>query len=202
MIDVNQRRQLITDCMQGIKDVMQQQGVTRASLEDIKPLLNALAEHTELWMTPEFPEPVSPEFTTFYLIHKDPETGYALYLNIMSPGEVTPIHNHTTWACIAAIKGIETNYLYKRMDDGSRKNVAQLEQSGVMSVGPGTGIAMLPDDIHAVKNVGDSVVWHLHLYGCDVKELTHRIMFDLEDNSYDYMPLITVDHWRELGNKK
>src|SRR5699024_5075757 len=132
------------------------QGVNRASLEDIKPLLNSLAAQTELWITPEFPEPVLPELTAFYLIHKDLETGHAFYLNIMSPGEATPIHNHTTWACIAAVEGIETNYLYKRIDDGSREQFAQLTQSGVMSVGPGTGIAMLPDDIHSVGNIGNS----------------------------------------------
>src|SRR3546814_14322505 len=97
-------------------------------------------------MTPEFPEPVMTELTAFYLLHKDPETGYALYLNIMRPGEETPIHNHTTWACIAAVEGVETNYLYKRMDGGSREGFAKLAPSGVMSVGPEKEIGILTSE--------------------------------------------------------
>src|SRR3546814_9206935 len=105
----------------------------------------------------------------------------------MRPGEETPIHNHTTWSCIAAVEGVETNYLYKRMDGGSREGFAQLAPSGVMSVGPEKEIGILPDDIHAVGNIGESVVRHLHLYGRDVQELTHRMMFDLEQSTYEYI---------------
>src|SRR3546814_20663103 len=101
-------------------------------------------------MTPEFPEPVMTELTAFYLLHKDPETGYALYLNIMRLGEETPIHNHTTWACIAAVEGVETNYLYKRMDGGSREGFAKLAISGVMSVGVEKAIGIFTDDMNAV----------------------------------------------------
>src|SRR3546814_10906926 len=83
MVDFSQRRQVITESMDSIKQVLREQGVTRASLDVVKPLLGSLASRKELWMTPEFPEPVMPELTAFYLLHKDPETGYALYLNIM-----------------------------------------------------------------------------------------------------------------------
>lgn len=196
----SQRSALIADSMGKVAKLLESGGVTRASLEAVKPLLDGLARQKALWITPEFPEPELPELTTFYLLHQDPATGYSLYLNIMRPGEQTPVHNHTTWACIAAVEGIETNYLYRRVDSGDQAGMARLEPSGIREVGPGNSIGILPDDIHAVSNTGTDIVRHLHLYGRDVKDLTRRLMFDLEQHTYQTMPLIQVDEPRALEN--
>ncbi|WP_322998655.1 hypothetical protein [Castellaniella sp.] len=196
-----QRAELIAQSVGEVRKILETGGVSRASLDMVKPLLEDLARRKELWMTAEFPAPELPELTAFYLLHQDSMTGCSLYLNIMRPGEQTPVHNHTTWACIASVEGIETNYLYRRMDSGDEAGKARLELSGVVEVGPGNGIGILPDDIHAVGNIGTDVVRHLHLYGQDVKELTHRLMFDLERHTYQTMPLIQVDERHELENR-
>jgi predicted metal-dependent enzyme (double-stranded beta helix superfamily) len=188
----------VADSIERIKKIIDEDGVSRDSLGRVQGELAALAEKSEFWFVPEFLEPRSPALTTFYLIHKDPASGIALYLNIMSPGEKTPIHNHTTWACIASVDGIETNYLFKRVDDASVPGYAEVIETGERQVAPGAGIGILPNDIHAVSNLGDTVVRHLHLYGRDVELLTERLMFDLEKKSCTRMPLITVDDWLDL----
>lgn len=177
-----------------IRSIIARDGVTRAALNLAKVELDALASERHLWAEERYPAPELPNLTSFYLIHKDAASGISLYINVMLPGESTVIHNHTTWACIAAVEGEETNYLYERTDDGSQPGKAQVAAKGVWPVVPGNPIGILPDDIHSVANHAKQPVRHLHLYGCDVKDLRARLMFDIASGTYSEMPIILVDN--------
>lgn len=197
MNNVESRTLSVGDSITKIREIINDSGANRRSLECVQHELVGLATESTFWLTSEFPVATPPELTTFYLIHHDAESGIALYLNVMSPGERTPIHNHTTWACIASVEGVETNYLYKRIDDGKQPGYAKVIENGVRQVGLGKSIGILPNDIHAVMNEGATVVRHLHLYGRAVEELQERLMFDPENNSCTRMPLISVDDWQK-----
>jgi predicted metal-dependent enzyme (double-stranded beta helix superfamily) len=197
MNNADSRTLSVDDCINKVKNIISDSVLSRRSLERIQFELVSLAAESAFWLTSEFPVATPPELTTFYLIHQDVESGIALYLNVMSPGERTPIHNHTTWACIASVEGIETNYLYQRIDDGTQPGFAKVIECGVIEVGPEKSIGIFPDDIHAVMNTGSTVVRHLHLYGRPVEELQERLMFDPKNNSCSRMPLITVDDWQK-----
>lgn len=159
------------------------QGVDRESLNQVMLALVELASHKEWWCLDKYEEPSDDNLQNRYLIHKEPDDGYALYLNVMKPGKKIVAHDHTTWACIAGVVGTETNFIYERLDDGSVPGKATLKQSDTILVGPGSGVALLGDDIHAVK-IEDSVIRHLHFYGRPLEVLNERKAFNLEDNSY------------------
>lgn len=177
-----------------IKEITGSNGINRASLNLAKLELDSLARREDLWTEARYPAPTLPELTSFYLVHKDEETGISLYINVMLTGESTVIHNHTTWACIASIEGEETNHLFERTDDGSQPGKATVVRKGIWKVVPGNPIGILPDDIHSVANTGETAVRHLHLYGCDVKNLRSRLMFDIEAGTCTEMPIIVVDN--------
>lgn len=175
--------------VESIKNIIGDRVLTQAILDDVLHELVSLAQQTELWGADEFADPQPDELQARYMIHEDDNQTYGLYLNVMRPGKKIVPHNHTTWACIAAVEGVEKNFVYERLDDGTVPGVGQLKQTDVLDIGPGTGIALMPDDIHAVQILGDAPIRHLHMYGNSLETLTERIGFDLETGRCERMAI-------------
>ncbi len=164
-----------------IKAIEASQGVTRAALEAIKAEMLALAAQEQLFPSAEFPPPPAGEKgARRYLMQEDADGRFALYLNALNPGNRTKPHDHTTWACVTAVDGQELNKVYERLDDGSVPGRCEIRETGDVMVEPGTGIALMPADIHSIHTTGDRPTRHLHMYGLALERLDGRMAFDAE----------------------
>ncbi len=179
----------ITQHIQNIKKIAQNGPLDRTKLAAIEQEVQQLAAHPSWWSEDRYAAPEAGELQARYLIAEDDDKSYALYLNVMRPGKKIVPHDHTTWACIAAVEGTEFNYLYERTDDGSQAGIGTLKQTGMREIGPGQSIALMPDDIHAVLIQGDQPIRHLHMYGRALETLDKRIGFDLEQGTCSIMPI-------------
>jgi predicted metal-dependent enzyme (double-stranded beta helix superfamily) len=179
----------ISIAVENIKRITGEAPLGRDRLEQALKLVMELAARRDWWSADRYAPPTAEEQQARYLITQDDDQTHALYLNVMRPGKKIPPHNHTTWACIAAVEGVENNYLYERLDDGSEPGVGRLGEPKEVIVAPGGGIALMPDDIHAVAIGGDSIIRHLHMYGRALETLEQRLVFDREAGTCSVMKI-------------
>lgn len=182
-----QRSKLANELVESTRQLERDGEINRSNLETIRGRLLELASQTELWSEEDYPPPAGDELQNRYFIAGEEGGGITLYLNVVKSGKKVPPHDHTTWACIAAIEGVEHNLFYSRTDDGSVPGKATLKQEKVIAVGPGNGVAMMPDDIHTFEVRGEQTIRHLHFYGRPLETLSERKAFDTENGTYKIM---------------
>lgn len=170
------RDQAVETLLADVQTILNDQSLNHGLLTEIREKLISLASQFSLWSENDFPQSTGDTLHARYLVAQAGDL--TLYLNVMKPGNRTPPHNHTTWACIAAVSGDEQNYLYERIDDGSVTGKAELRQTAHITVSPGSGVTLMPEDIHHVEIVGDQAIRHLHLYGRPLESLDERLSFD------------------------
>lgn len=160
--------------------------VTRDTLKAIRKVLIELAGETELFPVEEFAPPGDSD--RLYRLSEDPDHRFALYAVSARRRKATPPHNHTTWAVVVGIRGEERNRFYRRVDDGATPGRGAVEEIDGAVVAPGTGVTLLPDDIHSIHIDGAEPGLFLHMYGRGLEQLSERVYFDRETGDCKVYP--------------
>jgi predicted metal-dependent enzyme (double-stranded beta helix superfamily) len=180
------REGAVAACLDDVRAILAEAGLSRPVLERVKARLVALAARRDLFSFAEFP--LRHERSTMHVLAEDGADGLALYAVAAQGESATPPHDHTTWAVVVGVEGEELNKLWRRIDDGAAPGKAELEQIEETLVAPGTGVALMPEDIHSIHRASDAPLLHFHLYGRSIERLPERKQFDLARGTYEVYP--------------
>lgn len=176
-----ERRSAIEAAVADIRDIERREGVTRASLQNIKARLLKLAARTDLFDPKDYPppEPGQKLRSCLYRLSEDADHRFALYANASLGSYGTPAHNHTTWAVIVGVTGAELNKFYDRADGG-------VKVKGSDVVRQGTGVAFLPEDLHSIHI--EAPLLNFHMYGLALEQLHKREFYKEKERRWDVFP--------------
>jgi len=176
-----ERRKEIAAAVADIRAIEKREGVTRASLENIKARLIKLAARTDLFDPKDYPPPAAGQKlrSCLYRLSEDADHRFALYANASIGGYGTPAHNHTTWAVIVGVTGEELNKFYDRAGGG-------VKEKGRDVVRQGTGVAFMPEDLHSIHI--DAPLLNFHMYGLALEQLGKREFYKEKEGRWEVFP--------------
>ncbi|AWB34383.1 cysteine dioxygenase family protein [Orrella marina] len=147
--------------------------------EKIRKLLENLAIQSDLFPEEDF-KPRPGASGGLYELYVAPDRSLSLYASAGASGKYQPPHDHTTWAVIAGIRGIERNQFFECLERDDATSSGTIRFVRDAEVGPGQSVTLAADEFHtiAVDEGGDAL--HLHLYGNALDTLVGRIGFESE----------------------
>ena len=115
-----------------------------------------------------------------YLLHRG-ESGLSVTAVVWGPGDHASPHDHHTWGMIGVMDNALTETRFRRLDDRSQDDHAQLEKDRTALVKPGEVSLLIPevDEIHQMDNFTDRPTVEIHVYGKDLRGL-NRCRYNLE----------------------
>ena len=159
-------------------DAIEAQGVDRESLDQIVSRLAHLASRADVFNFERFPVPSDPgKEVTVYPLHARPDGRHPLYALAQRVVPGAPMraahmpHMHPTWAAAACAAGATCDRFYRRVS--AREDT--LEAGRELCLGPGEGMAMMPQDIHSVRAGPGADSLYLLMYG---RSFDRAVIFD------------------------
>jgi predicted metal-dependent enzyme (double-stranded beta helix superfamily) len=113
-----------------------------------------------------------------YMLHRAPLFNVSSV--VWGPGDNAKAHNHDTWGLVGVIENEIQETRFRRKDDGTKADHADLEVTGVVSNKAGMVSCLVApaDDIHEMNNVTDRNTVEIHVYGKDLTGMP-RLRFDI-----------------------
>jgi predicted metal-dependent enzyme (double-stranded beta helix superfamily) len=154
----------ISSLVAALKTITAEESDPAAIVARVKPLAAKLAADTS-WVQQSFYECDEAQGMGINILHEEEDATLLVEAICWLPGLGVAPHDHQTWGVVVGIDGVEVNVDWKRLDDGAKPGYADLEKAQETQVRKGDVVALLPDEIHSVRNDGDTPSMSLHMYG-------------------------------------
>ena len=121
-------------------------------------------------------------FDNEWRLHMDSKRRFSVRMYLYKPGEVTFIHDHSSWGVLGCASGEMEIVKYRRKDDGQKNGYALLEETERISCTSGRTDTTLPlnEGIHRVGNPTDQTIVVINVYGTPLRRL-YINRFDIEN---------------------
>jgi 3-mercaptopropionate dioxygenase len=151
----------------------------RDTIARLRPSFAALlADPT--WLHADFRHPVAGKFVQ-YAIYRADDASLSVMAMVVPSGVATPVHDHRAWGLVGVYQGRQREKVYRRRDDGTRPDFADLEQVAENTLAPGDITTLVPPDgdIHMIETISPEPSISIHVLGNDIG-CEHRHRYDVE----------------------
>jgi predicted metal-dependent enzyme (double-stranded beta helix superfamily) len=117
-----------------------------------------------------------------YMLHRAPR--FNITAIVWGPGDKATAHNHDTWGLVGVVENEIQETRFRRCDDRSQPDYAELEVTAVLTNRAGMVSCLLPpaEDIHEMNNVTQRNTVEIHIYGKDLADMP-RLRFDVDNKA-------------------
>jgi predicted metal-dependent enzyme (double-stranded beta helix superfamily) len=132
------------------------------------------------WLHADFRRPVAGKFVQ-YAIYRAEDASLSVMAMVVPPGVATPVHDHRAWGLVGVYQGRQREKVYRRLDNGSRPDFADLQQVAENILAPGDITTLVPPegDIHMIETISAEPSISIHVLGNDIG-CEHRHRYDVE----------------------
>jgi 3-mercaptopropionate dioxygenase len=151
----------------------------RDTIARLKPGFAALLADLT-WLHADFRLPVARRFVQ-YAIYRAEDASLSVMAMVVPPAVATPVHDHRAWGLVGVYQGRQREKVYRRLDDGARPGLADLQQVAENILAPGDITTLLPPegDIHMIETISAEPSISIHVLGNDIG-CEHRHRYDVE----------------------
>ncbi len=128
------------------------------------------------WLPELCRQPIPGKAASYALLRsRDPE--YVLFSMVLSAGESTKVHNHLAWGLIGLWQGRQFEVQYRRVDDGTKPDYAEILETHRQTLELGDITRLLPplDDIHIISTLSETPSISIHLLGNDLGRIPRQL---------------------------
>jgi 3-mercaptopropionate dioxygenase len=132
------------------------------------------------WLHADFRHPVAGKLAQ-YAIYRADDASLSVMAMVVPSGVATPVHDHRAWGLVGVYQGRQREKVYRRRDDGTRPDFADLEQVAENILAPGDITTLVPPDgdIHMIETISSEPSISIHVLGNDIG-CEHRHRYDVE----------------------
>ena len=190
-------RYTIEEFVHDIKPIMESEKDVNKLLDRGSSLLEKLVQNPdcvpEKFRVPNAFAKGRPNHGT-YKLYGDAD-GLSIVAVVWGPGDHADPHDHHVWGMIGLLENTLQETRFRRLDDRSREDYAQLERDRVGRFKPGEITLLVPqvDEIHQMDNFTDRPTVEVHVYGHPLAGLK-RCRFDVETGKISPFVTGTADN--------
>ena len=151
----------VQNFIQSARAVFAEESDAARRWDKMRPLLEALlADDTVRAQSRDWPQcSQGSDRAENLLFYEDPDYKFVINGLIKAPQTRTQIHDHAhNWTLYGVLDGTESIERYRRVDDGSKPEYAEIRQTENIKVGPGKIDLVAPHEIHAEQSGDERTV--------------------------------------------
>ena len=103
-----------------------------------------------------------------HLVAVAPSGAFSIVALVWLPGQATRIHDHIAWCVVGVLEGVEAETRYHLLADAAGDRWLTPGVTEMMAHGAVAQLIPPDENIHQVRNAGETLAISLHIYGANL----------------------------------